>query len=199
VLGYWSYLLSNQDDPIGALHLLTDAASQVRGSAAATQSWIAARQAEELAALHNGEDVLHALNRAITVFDYASPRTERVWTALFSASRLGSMTVSAYSRIDHPETDVMARSLLASLSPTENKVRAVVLAELASSAAAHDDFDRAGSLANDAAPLAVRTEISLATDRLWALVDALPQQAGGSITATRQWLIDQLSAPASHP
>jgi transcriptional regulator with XRE-family HTH domain len=199
VLGYWSYLLSSQNDPVGALHLLSDATSQVRGSAAATQSWIAARQAEESAALHNDQDALYALDRALTVFDYASPRTERVWTAFFSASRLGSMTVSAYSRIDHPETDIMAQSLLASLSPTENKVRAVVLAELASSAAAHSDFDRAGSLANDAAPLAVRTEASLATDRLWALVDALPHQAGGSIAATRQRLIDQLSAPASRP
>ena len=109
------------------------------------------------------------------------------------------MTVSTYSRLDHPETDAMARSLLASLSPTENKVRAIVLADLATSAAAHGDFDRAGSLANESAPLAVRTETSLATDRLWELVEVLPQQRGGSIAASRQRLIDQLSGPVSPP
>jgi len=195
VLGYWSYLLTDQDNHVGALDLLRDAASQVRGCAAATQSWIAARQAEEAAALRNSDDALHALDQAMTLFDYASPRTERVWTAFFSASRLGSMTVRAYSQLNHPQTDTMARSLLSSLLPTETKVRAIVLADLARSTAVHGDFDRAGSLANEAAPLAVRTETSLATDRLWTLVEILPQR--GTIAVMRQQLIDQLSAPAS--
>jgi tetratricopeptide (TPR) repeat protein len=195
VLGYWSYLLADQDNHAGALGLLRDAASQVRGSAAATQSWIAARQAEEAAALRNGDDALHALDQAMTLFDYASPRTERVWTAFFSASRLGSMTVRAYSQLNHPETDAMTRSLISSLLPTPDKVRAIVLADLARSTAVHGDFDRAGSLATEAAPLAVRTETSLATDRLWTLVEILPRH--GAIAATRQQLIDQLSGPVS--
>jgi hypothetical protein len=70
-----------------------------------------------------------------------------------------------------------------------------VLADLARSTAVHGDFDRAGSLATEAAPLAVRTETSLAIDRLWTLVEILPRQ--GAIAATRQQLIDQLSGPAS--
>jgi hypothetical protein len=74
-------------------------------------------QAEEAAALHNNDDALHALDQAMTLFDYASPRTERAWTAFFSASRLGSMTVRAYSQLSHPETDTMARSLFSSLPP----------------------------------------------------------------------------------
>lgn len=195
VLGYWSYLLSGQDNHAGALDLLCDAASQVRGSAAATQSWIAARQAEEAATLRNSNDALHALDRAMTVFDYANPRTERVWTAFFSASRLGSMTIRTYSHINYPETDTMARSLLASLLPTENKVRAIVLADVAHGAAVHGDCDRAASLATEAAPLAVRTETSLATDRLWTLVEILPQH--GTTATMRRQLIDQLSGPAS--
>jgi len=105
------------------------------------------------------------------------------------------MTVRAYSQLNHPETDTVARSLLSSLLPTETKVRAIVLTDLARAAAMHGDFDRAGSLATEAAPLAVRTEASLATDRLWMLVEILPQR--GAIVAARQQLIDQLSGPAS--
>ena len=196
LLGYWSYLLSARGNGTSSCKMLVDAAGYVRGSAAATSSWIAARQAEESAALGESTTALRALDRAVNVFDYANPRTERSWTTFFSASRLGSLAVSTYSRLDHSDTDAMATSLLGSLTPTENKVRALVLADLATSAARHRNYDRAEELANVAAPLAVRTEASLATDRLWEMIELLPKQGNGNAVALREQVTEQLFSGA---
>ena len=173
VLGYWSYATSNRGDRAQSLRLLDEAMHHVRGSAPTTQAWIAARAAEEHAALGDESKALRSLERAFTAYDYARPTTERAWTAFFTAGRLGSLTVASYGRLRHPETDTAARSLFSTVSPTETKVRAIVLAELAATAARHGDYDRADELSRLALPLAARTETSLAVDRLWDMVETL--------------------------
>lgn len=194
VLGYWSYLVSSRGDTAGAVRMLEDASEFVRGSAPATQAWISARLAEEAAAAGDAYGSLRALDRAVTVFDYAAPGNDRPWTCFFTPSRLGSLAVSTYGRLDHPETDTEADVLLRSLSPTENKVRALVLADLAASAARSGDVDRVGSLADQSAPLAVRTEASLALDRLWGVVEMLPEKGTSTGARTRERLTDKLLA-----
>ncbi|MGH3621480.1 MAG: helix-turn-helix domain-containing protein [Sciscionella sp.] len=192
VLGYWSYQLSAQGDSASAVHMLSDAAEQVRGSAASTQAWVSARLAEEQAVLGDSVGALHSLDRAVTVFDYATPSTDRPWTCFFTPSRLGSLAVSTYGRIDHPETDQAASTLLASLAPTENKVKALVLADLATLATRSRDYDRAESLSHHSAQLAIRTEASLAIDRLWDIVEVLPSSEGGIAKQMRHDLTEQL-------
>jgi tetratricopeptide (TPR) repeat protein len=194
VLGYWSYLLSSRDDNAEAVRMLTEASGLVRGAAAATQAWVSARRAEEQAALGDATSALRSLDSAVTVFDYANPMTERPWTSFFTASRLGGLAVSTYGRMNHPETDEAARVLLNSLMPTENKVKALVLADLATSAGRVADFDRVEMLANQAAPLAVRTEASLAIDRLWEVVELLPDDPRNAAGRTRKQLTEQLLA-----
>jgi transcriptional regulator with XRE-family HTH domain len=194
VLGYWSYLLSTKGDTPGADRLLDDAAERVRGSAAATQSWIAARRAEEKAALGDETAALRSLDEAMTVFDYADSTEQRPWTCFFTPSRLGSLAVSTYGRLSHRDTDDVASSLLASLAPTENKVKALVLADLAVSAARESDYDRVEMLARQSAPLAVRTEASLTIDRLWELVELLPAESSGTAHRTRSRLTEELLA-----
>ncbi|WP_394620994.1 helix-turn-helix domain-containing protein [Lentzea sp. JNUCC 0626] len=194
VLAYWSYLAADQKDPYGAVRLLADASAKVRGAAAATQSWVSARRAEELAGLGDASGTLRALDNAMTVFDYANPMTERSWTAFFTPSRLGGLSVSAFGRLGHPDTDDAARNLLDSLMPTENKVKALVLADLATSASRVADFDRVDALVGQAAPLAVRTEASLAIDRLWELVELLPEDRRSAAGRTREQLTQQLLA-----
>jgi transcriptional regulator with XRE-family HTH domain len=179
-LNYWSYLLASQDRSREAVELLDRAGERVRGSAPATQAWVAGRQAEEAARIGDVDTTERALARAFTAYDYARPHHERSWTSFFGPSRLGGLAVSAYGRIGHRETDGLANSLLDSLSPTETKVRALVIADLALSAGAAGEVDRAAELADRALPLAVRTEASLALDRLWELTEALPQDRGSA-------------------
>lgn len=111
---------------------------------------------------------------------------------LFTPSRLGGLAVSTYGRLDHRETDQAATTLLASLSPTENKVKALVLADLATSATRNGDYDRVQSLSQRSAALAVRTEASLAIDRLWEIVETLPASAGGTVGQVWHRLTEQL-------
>lgn len=194
VLGYWSYLPSGNGDLPSAVRMLDDATEQVRGSSATTQAWISARHAEEQASLGDHTAALKALDRAVTVFDYATPGAERPWTCFFTPSRLGSLAVSTYGRMAHPDTDHAATTLLASLAPTENKVKALVLADLATSAARSGDYDHVQSLSDHSAQLAVRTEASLAIDRLWDLVEVLPEAPSGTAGQVRKQLAERLLA-----
>jgi hypothetical protein len=145
-LSYWSYLAASRNDTGPAVRLLQQAREYVPGaSAPATRSWLSAREAEELARLGDETGALRAIERALTAFDFARPRSERPWTVFFSASRLGSMTVSTCTTLRHRETTAAADSLLASLPPTRNKVRAIVLSDLTISAAQMNDYDRAAT------------------------------------------------------
>ncbi|HET9257592.1 MAG TPA: hypothetical protein VFO16_20655, partial [Pseudonocardiaceae bacterium] len=173
-LGYWSYLAASQNDTVPATRLLRQALEYVPGSSApATRSWLLAREAEELARSGDATGALRAVERALTAFDFACPRSERPWTAFFGASRLGSMTVSAYTTLGHRDATAAADSLLLSLSLMDNKVRAIVLADLTIHAAHTNDYDRATTLVADAIELTTRTETTLARQRLLTLAATL--------------------------
>ncbi|MFT7841354.1 hypothetical protein Q5530_34910 [Saccharothrix sp. BKS2] len=192
-LGYWSYLASSRNDTGPAAKLLQQAHELVPGSSApATRSWIAARQSEELARLGDDTGALRAVERAMTAFDFARPRTERPWTAFFSASRLGGMTVSAYTTLRHSDAESAADSLLRSLSPRDNKVRAIILADLATTAVTNKDYDRAGELATLSGRLTVQTETTLAKSRLLALASTLPAARNGAESALREKIVSAL-------
>jgi tetratricopeptide (TPR) repeat protein len=186
-LGYWSYLAASRNDIAPAVRLLQQAEECVPGNTApATRSWIAAREAEELGRLGDDTAALRALERAFTAFDFARPRTERVWTAFFTANRLGGLTVSTYIALNHKDATAAADSLLASLSPTENKARAFALADLTTLAVRTKDFDRANALAHDAIEVTIRTESSIAKQRLLTLASTLATSSDPGPTSALQ-------------
>lgn len=84
------------------------------------------------------------------------------------------MTVSTYTTLRHQEADTAADSLLASLTLTDNKVRAIVLSDLTASAAQAQEYDRANTLVTDAIELTNRTETTLAKQRLLTVAATLP-------------------------
>jgi tetratricopeptide (TPR) repeat protein len=193
-LASWSYLASSRNDITPAIRLLRQAEEYVPGSSApATRSWIAARAAEELGRLGDETAALRALERAFTSFDFARPRTERVWTGFFTANRLGGLTVSTYIALDHPDATAAADSLLASLSPTNNKARAIALADLTTLAVRTKDFDRANTLAADAIDVTVRTGTRIAKTRLLTLASTLTTSANhGATGALRDHIVSAL-------
>jgi len=194
-LGYWSYLASSRNDTRPAVRLLQQARDCVPGSSApATRSWLSAREAEELARLGDETGTLRAVERALTAYDFARPRSERPWTAFFGASRLGSMIVSAYGTLRHRDATAAADSLLTSLSPMENKVRAIVLSDLTINAAQTNDYDQATTLVPDAIELTMRTETTLARQRLLALAATLPSTTtnAGPVGVLREQIMSTL-------
>src|SRR5262249_40208347 len=133
---------------------------------------------------------LRALERAFIAFDFARPRTERVWTGFFTPNRLGSLTVSTYSILNHPGTTAAADSLLASLSPTNNKVRAIALVDLSIVAVRTRDFDRAHALIDSAIDATVRTGTGIAKQRLITLASTLTTT--GAPEALRDHILNTL-------
>jgi transcriptional regulator with XRE-family HTH domain len=194
ILANWSYLAGSRNDIGPAVRLLRQAEDCVPGcSAPATRSWIAAREAEELSRLGDDSAALRALERAFTAFDFARPRTERVWTGFFTASRLGGLTVSTYMTLNHPAATAAADSLLASLSPTSNQARAIALADLTTLAVRTKDLDRAHTLLDDALDVTLRTGTSIAKQRLLTLASTLTTNSNPNATgALRDQILSTL-------
>jgi tetratricopeptide (TPR) repeat protein len=193
-LANWSYLAGSRNDIAPAVRLLRQAEDYVPGcSAPATRSWIAAREAEELSRLGDETAALRALERAFTAFDFARPRTERVWTGFFTANRLGGLTVSTYMALNHPDATAAANSLLASLSPTNNQARAIALADLTTLAVRTKDYDHANALIDDALDVTVRTGTSIARQRLLTLASTLATNGNpGATGALRDQIFSTL-------
>jgi len=170
VNGYRSYLAESQGNFRQARDLLVGAQEPVRGpNSATTRSWLAAREAEIRGWLREGTDALRALERATTAYDYARPQHERAWTAFFTPSRLGSMAVTTYTRIDHPRLAATADTVLATLGPSDVKGKAIILADLATAAIHGGDYYRAADLAGRALIGTTTQEVSIGADRLRAL------------------------------
>lgn len=176
VLGYWSYLASSQNDVLPAVNLLKQAEDYVPGSSApATRAWITARQAEELGRLGDETGALRALERSFTAFDFAQPRTERLWTSFFTANRLGGMTIATYVGLHHPDATAVGESVLTALAPTDYKSRGLILADLARLAIRNGELDHAGNLVKGAIETTERNESGIAQQRLLVLVSEMNQ------------------------
>jgi len=167
VLAYRSYLAEAAGHRQQARDLLVAAQQHATSpTSAATRSWLAAREAEVRADLAETTGALTALERAKTAYDYARPQHERAWTAFFTGSRLGSMAVTTYTRLDHRDLDATADGVLAALSTNEAKTKAIILADLAAAAVHRGTYDHAATLATDALAVTTSQEVSLGADRL---------------------------------
>lgn len=162
-----------------AARMLAEAGTHVKSTQhAAARSWIAGRQAEESAAVGD-VSALVALERALTSFDYAEPDTGRPWTRFFDNARLGSLAVSTYARLNHPDLGDAAGAVLETVE--SRKTRAVILGDVAGGYAAQGDIDQACALAEQALDATLAGEAVLGRDRLTALRPAL--DASGSTQA----------------
>ncbi|GAA1625421.1 hypothetical protein GCM10009679_33090 [Saccharothrix algeriensis] len=167
VLAYQSYGAEAAGDLPYARELLRAAQGLVRGEGSAgTRAWLAAREAEVDAALGESTAALRALERAMTAYDYAHPHRERSWTGFFTPTRLGSMTVTAYARLDHADLDSTADAVVAALPPTDAKIKAVILADVAAAAVQRGRNDRAALLGHQALDQTISQEASLGRQRL---------------------------------
>lgn len=191
-LAYMSYEAAGRGDHAAAWQLLDTAGEHVRSPAhAQARAWIAARQAEEAAALGDHGPALISLERALTSFDYADPGTSRPWVRFFDSARLGSMAVSTYGLMQHPQTQPAADAVIASLGEGNAKTRAVILSDVATARVRGGDLDAGCDYALQALRATVDQRAILGYQRLAALRPALEQH--GDATAVRA-LLPQLDA-----
>ena len=170
VLAYRSYEAEADGDLPDARRLLTAAQGYVRGEGSATtRAWLAAREAEVDATMAEQTPALRALDRAVTAYDYAHPHRERSWTAFLTPSRLGSMAVMTYARLDHPDLDATTDAVVASLPSTDDKTKAVILADVATATIQRGRHERGARLGHDALDQTLAREASLGKQRLRSL------------------------------
>ncbi|MFI1584020.1 helix-turn-helix domain-containing protein [Embleya sp. NPDC020630] len=180
VLAYISY----QAEPPRALELLRSAQKCVRGpGSAAARSWFAAREAEECSTLGDREGAVRALDRAHTAYDYADPTREQPWVRFFRPARLSGLTVSTLGRLRHPDTTTAATRALEAAEHDDAKIRAVVLADVATAMVRCGDLDRGVTIARRAVDVTRRTEATLGRQRLASLATQLPATVGADLRA----------------
>lgn len=166
-LAYHSYMVEAEGDLRTARELLTQAQCNTRGEhSAATRSWLAAREAEVDAAQGDTIAALRALDRSMTAYDYAHPHQERPWTGFFTPTRLGSMAITTYARLEREELDAAAESVVASMPATDAKIKAVILADIAIAALQRGQLDQAAQFGREALDATLAREAGLGRQRL---------------------------------
>lgn len=172
-MGYASYAVPSDK----ARDMLAAAQEHVRGAGYATaRSWLAAREAEEAAAIGDREGAVRALDRATTAFDYANPEAEQAWIRFYQRPRLDSLTVSTYARLRHRDLEKAAQDALTHLGEDDSKVRIAVLADVATGYVMSSDVDQGVEVGRRFLQAAETTPTTMGRERLAALANLLPAQ-----------------------
>ncbi|MFI2431578.1 transcriptional regulator [Streptomyces sp. NPDC018693] len=172
-MGYASYAVASDK----ARDMLASAQEHVRGAGyAAARSWLAAREAEEAAAIGDREGAVRALDRATTAFDYANPDAEQAWIRFYQRPRLDSLMVSTYARLRHRDLEQTAQDALTHLGDDDSKVRIAVLADVATGYVVAGDVDQGVEVGQRFVQAAMNTPTTMGRVRLASLAELLPAQ-----------------------
>ncbi|RMI44439.1 transcriptional regulator [Streptomyces triticirhizae] len=172
-MGYASYAVA----PDKAREMLAAAQEHVRGAGyAAARSWLAAREAEEAAAIGDREGAVRSLDRATTAFDYANPDAEQAWIRFYQRPRLDSLMVSTYARLRHRDLEQSAQDALTHLGEDDSKVRIAVLADVATGYVVSGDVDQGVEVGKRFVKAATDTPTTMGRERLASLAGLLPAQ-----------------------
>ncbi|WP_226873674.1 hypothetical protein [Microbispora sitophila] len=162
----------------------------------ATRAWLLAREAEELAALGDGQAV-ELLQRAEEAHTRARPHRERAWTRFLDAGRIAAFQLSTYVRLgDEQHVTEAGQAALAALGQDEDQKRvSVVYTDIAQAQLQIGDVTEGVTYARRALEAAHRTESTWGMQHLTKVEKALaarPDHAArellGDIRATRRAL-----------
>lgn len=164
LLGYRSYAPSMKGAHGRSRMLLADALEVLpRSVSPTTESWLAARHAEESAALGDKRQALTSWGRAEEAFSVADPEEDRVWVRFFDQSRFDSCRISTYANIPGKldKAEEIANDMLSSVSQFEHKRIVIVLGDIAAAHLRHGHTNEACRIAKDG--LAALRESEFAT------------------------------------
>lgn len=162
----------------------------------ATRAWLLAREAEELAALGDGQAV-ELLQRAEEAHTRARPHRERAWTRFLDAGRMAAFQLSTYVRLgDEQHVTEAGQAALTALGQDEDQKRvSVVYTDIAQAQLQIGDVTEGVGYARRALEAAQRTESTWGMQHLAKVEKALaarPDHAArellGDIRATRRAL-----------
>lgn len=186
VLTYLSYSAAERGDPATAWQLAHTAVSHA-GRDPRGRAWMAARAAEEAAALGERAAALSELELALSLgSDLPAPIPDDdtlPWLRFFDVKRLASMAANVHGRLGDAQAALDAAEwAMRTLGTEQVKVRAVVLAEVSCAAARVGQLDLVEQTAFQAADLADTLEVTLARRKLRALLQLLGPYRTSAVT-----------------
>ncbi|GAA1259861.1 hypothetical protein GCM10009677_08680 [Sphaerisporangium rubeum] len=172
---YRSYIPSAKGSHGRARALLASALEVLPPSSSpGTMSWLAARHAEESAALGDKESAIHSWARAEEAFSISDPEEDRVWTRFLDQDRFDSFRIATYSRMGRlNEAEEMAHAVIARLPQVERKRAAIILADIATAHIVQGSIDAAAKVARDGLAAVRETEYALWLPRFEVLAESL--------------------------
>lgn len=166
-LAYRSYIPSTKGAHGRARALLTDALEILPedSSTPGTLSWIAARHAEESAALGDSPQAAKSWRRADDAFNIADPDEDRVWTRFLDQNRFDSYRIATYAKIPGKidEAQTIAEAVLARLTQTgtERKKAAIVLESISVARLSQGSIHESCRLARQGLAIVRETEFAM--------------------------------------
>ncbi|MFD0851224.1 hypothetical protein ACFQ07_03290 [Actinomadura adrarensis] len=134
LLAYRSYAPSMKGAHGRARALLGDALEALpRSDSPTVEAWLAARYAEESAALEDARSALTSWRRAEEAFAVADPEDDRVFVRFFDQSRFSSCHISTFANIPGKldEAEDIASGMISSVGQLDPKRVAIVLGDVA--------------------------------------------------------------------
>ncbi|WP_436756713.1 helix-turn-helix domain-containing protein [Streptosporangium sp. V21-05] len=139
-----------------------------------TTSWLAARHAEESAALGDKENALRSWAQAHEAFSVADPEEDRVWTRFLDQDRFDSFRIATYSRIGRlTEAEEMAHAVIARLPQVDRKRAAIILGDIATAHIVQGSIEEAAKLARDGLAAVRETESVIWLPRFEVIAESL--------------------------
>ncbi len=157
--------------------LLTQAletAGRARVPSPGTVSWLAARHAEESAALGDKGQALKSWHQAAEAFSVADPDEDRVWTRFLDQNRFDACRIATYARIGQlDQAQEIASAVLERLTQHDTKRTAIILEDIAVAHLTRGAVTDAARLAKDGLAVTRETEFAMWMPRLEAIGQGL--------------------------
>ncbi len=143
--------------------LLRDALDTFEHAASpGTVAWLAARYAEESAALGDRPQALTSWAQADEAYNLADPEEDRVWTRFMDRNRFDAFRISTYAGVGQLDQALeTARVVLSQLAESDRKKAAIILKDIASASLAQGAVNDAIKLARDGLVAVRETEYAI--------------------------------------
>ena len=174
-LAYRSYVPGIKGNNGRARLLLSEALGMVSETdSPATVAWIAARHAEESAAVGDTAQALSSWARAEEAFSMADPDEDRVWTRFLDQDRFESYRIATYSKIGRlDDAQEVASLLLDRMDQSHRKTAAIIFEGIATANLARGAVNEASQVAQNGLGILRETGFSMRLPRFEAMARGL--------------------------
>jgi tetratricopeptide (TPR) repeat protein len=178
-LAYRSYIPTAKGAHGRARSLLTEALNATpRKATPATIAWLAARHAEESAALGDPAQAVKSWNRAEEAFSVADPDEDRVWTRFMDQNRFDSYHISTLANMSKlDEAQELAAAVLARLDQPDRKKAVIILEDIAEAHLTRGSVNEAAKVGRQALAVLRETDFAMWLPKFEALAQGVKRWA----------------------